>query len=307
MRPEIKSKWREVQGIRVHYLTAGESGSPVLLLHGGGRDSGCLTYRQTMGPLAEHHRVFALDWPGYGESDTPDLPYSNGCYVDFLGRFMDSLGLKSASLVGLSLGGGASLGLALQCPERVDKLVLVDSYGLGQELILPAVSYRFIRSSLLYRSMERVMDSTRPMVRLTLGITVIHDRRRLGRDVIERVWRQVNRPGAGRAWRVFQTNEVSPQGLRTNYVTQLGQVRVPTLIVHGDHDRVLPVAWARRAHKLIPNSRLRVIPDCGHWPPVEKPEVFNEAVVEFLAEDAGESRVLNLGMADSSDGLQLFH
>jgi len=96
-----------------------------VLLHGGGIDSASFTYSNIIGPLAEEHRVFAPDWPGYGHSDKPDLDYTMGFYVDFLGRLMDALDLERASLVGLSMGGGAALRFALRSPERVEKLVLV--------------------------------------------------------------------------------------------------------------------------------------------------------------------------------------
>ena len=131
MENNIEDGWVEVDGLRVHCLKAGEGDVPVLLLHGGGYDSASLSYKHGIGPISEHHRVFAPDWPGYGESDKPEMQYSTEYYVDFLGRLMDALGLETASLVGISMGGAIALGFSLRSPQRVDKLVLVDSYGLG--------------------------------------------------------------------------------------------------------------------------------------------------------------------------------
>ena len=106
-----KTIWLEVEGLRVRCLTAGASGSPVLLLlHGGGIDSAGFSYKYAIEPLARSHRVFAPDWPGYGESDKPDVEHTIEFYAAFLGGLMDALQLQRASLVGLSLGGGAVLG-----------------------------------------------------------------------------------------------------------------------------------------------------------------------------------------------------
>jgi pimeloyl-ACP methyl ester carboxylesterase len=125
-----KTIWLEVEGLRVRCLTAGASGSPVLLLHGGGIDSAGFSYKYAMEPLARSHRVFAPDWPGYGESDKPDVEHTIEFYAAFLGGLMDALQLER----GISPGGGAVLGFALRSPQRVEKLVLVDSYGLGDEV-----------------------------------------------------------------------------------------------------------------------------------------------------------------------------
>src|SRR5438270_10731271 len=92
--------WLEVDGLRIGCLTAGASGPPVLLLHGGGIDSARFSYKHAIEPLSRDRRVFAPDWPGYGESDKPDVEHTTGFYASFLGLLMDALGLERAGLVG---------------------------------------------------------------------------------------------------------------------------------------------------------------------------------------------------------------
>jgi pimeloyl-ACP methyl ester carboxylesterase len=99
-------------------------------------DSASLSYEQSIGPISQYHRVFAPDWPGYGQSDKPKVKDSTEYYVDILGYLMDTLGLEKASLVGISMGGAISLGFSLRWPQRVEKLVLVGSHGLGKEKCL---------------------------------------------------------------------------------------------------------------------------------------------------------------------------
>jgi pimeloyl-ACP methyl ester carboxylesterase len=145
----IRDGWIEVEGLRIHCLTAGKTDAAVLLLHGGGYDSASLSYKQSIGPISQHHRVIAPDWPGYGQSDKPKVRYSTEYYVDFLGQLMDALGLEKASLVGISMGGAISLGFSLRWPRRVEKLVLVDSHGLGREVPGRVMSFVMVRLPLL--------------------------------------------------------------------------------------------------------------------------------------------------------------
>ncbi|MBC7264059.1 MAG: alpha/beta fold hydrolase [Chloroflexi bacterium] len=284
METKVQEKWVEVEGLRIHYLRAGEQGSPVLLLHGGGLDCASLSYRLSIGPISQHHRVFAPDWPGYGESDQPKVEYSTEYYVHFLGRLMDALGLERASLAGLSMGGGIALGFSLESPHRVEKLVLVDSYGLGSEVPWPAISYLVVWMPLLYEMTYAVMRRSRWMVRLSLQ-NLVCNRRVVTDDLVDEVYRLVKKPGVEKAFRSFQRSEARWNGLRTNFVDRLPELAVPTLILHGEKDRLVPVSWAERAHSLISGSELRVFPECGHWLVREKTEEFNRAVLEFLGKD----------------------
>ena len=279
-----RSEWIEVEGLRTHCLMAGRSGSPVLLLHGGGYYSASLSYGPSIGPISQSHRVFAPDWPGYGESDKPDSDYTTECYEGFLGHLMDGLGLEKASLVGISMGGAISLGFSLRSPQRVEKLVLVDSHGLGKEVPGRVVSYAMVRLPLLNGLVWAAMGRSRRMVGWSLR-TVLHDTQAVGSSFADDVFREAKRPGAGRAWRSWQRSEICLGGYRTNFVDELHTLAVPTLILHGEEDRYVPVSWARRAHRLIRDSTLSVLPQCGHWLTREKSSEFDRAVLGFLARD----------------------
>jgi pimeloyl-ACP methyl ester carboxylesterase len=275
--------WIEVEGLRIHCLMAGHTEAPpVLLLHGGGYDSAHLSYRPSIESICQYYRVFAPDWPGYGESDKPRISYSTGYYVDFLGHFMDALGLEKASLVGISMGGAISLGFSLRWPQRVEKLVLVDSHGLGKEVPGRVVSYVMVRLPLLNKLMWAVLGRSRRMVRWSLR-TVFHDPQAVTSGLVDEVFQAAKKPGVGDAWRTWQRNEIEWSGLRTNFVDRLHTLTVPTLILHGEEDRYVPVSWARRAHASIRDSELHVFPRCGHWLTLERPTEFNRRVLEFLA------------------------
>ena len=167
-----RSAWIEVDGLWTHYLPAEEAGSPVLHLHGGGLDSASLSWKYTIGPITRQRRVFAPDWPGFGRSDSPRTPWAIQNYITFLGHFVERVGLDRASLVGISLGGAIAIGFALRSPERVAKLVLVDSYGLGGEVpggwTAYLAAYLFVRLPLVTELMWTVLGRSRRLARKTL-------------------------------------------------------------------------------------------------------------------------------------------
>ena len=273
--------WADVNGIRVHCLTSGGAGPAVVLLHGGGIDSASFTYVHLIAPLADGRRVFAPDWPGYGRSDKPDLDYTMDFYIDFLGHLMDELGLGKVSIVGISMGGGAALGFALRSPQRVEQLVLVDSYGLGSEVPWGHLGYLMVRAPLVDKLTYALLRRSRAMVRWSF-YGLVHDRRKVTEGMVGETARLLEDPKAGRAWASFQKSEVGWGGLRTDFSKRLGALTVPTLLVHGAQDRAVPLAWARRAHGRIPDGELRVFPECGHLPPRERPEEFAGVVERFL-------------------------
>ena len=282
MQKTVKDGWAEVEDLRIHYYTSGERrGAPVLLLHGGGYDCASLSYKHATGPISEHRRVLAPDWPGYGQSDKPKMEYTTEYYVGFFERLMDALGLEKANLVGISMGGAVSLGFSLRSPQRVEKLALVDSHGLGGEVPGGVASHALVRLPLLNRLVWAGLKRNRSMVRASLE-TTFYDPRIVTEALVEEVHQLVKKPGAGRAWRSWQENEIGWEGLRTNFVERLQELAMPTLILHGAEDKYVPVSWARRAHTLIDNSELNVFPRCGHWLTLERPKEFNRAVLEFL-------------------------
>ena len=277
----VQDRWVEVDGLQIHYLKAGEGDAPVLLLHGGGYDSASLSYKHIIGPISEHRRVFAPDWPGYGESDKPKMEYTTEYYVGLLGHLMDTLGLEKANLVGISLGGAVSLGFSFRSPQRVEKLVLVDSHGLGGEVPGGVASEALVRLPLLNKLVWAALKRSRKMVEWSLQ-TVLYDPHAITGDLVEEVYQLAKKPGAGRAWRSWQKNEIGREGLRTNFVERLPTLAVPTLIFHGAEDKYVPVSWALRAHTLLKDSELQVFPRCGHWLTLERPGEFNRAVLVFL-------------------------
>ena len=277
----ITHKWIEVQNLRIHCLVAGETGSPVVLLHGVGVDSASLSWGLTLGPLAENQRVIAPDLPGYGQSDKPEAQYSTDFYIDFLVHWLDAMQLQKVSLVGLSMGGAIALGFALRYPDRVEKLVPVDPYGIMPRVAWHKLSYLIVISplnDLSYWFFKR----SKSMVRWTLLSSLISSPDRLSEELLTECYQAVQDPGMGKAWSSYQHDEITWTGLRTNYTDRLHEITAPTLFINGEKDQAVPVKYAKRAHELVKNSQLYVISECKHWPQRDKTEEFNRVVTEFL-------------------------
>ena len=279
---EITEAFIDVAGNRIHYLTAGQTGPVVVLLHGGGIDSARLSWELLMPELAVTHRVVAPDFPGFGESDKPDAPYSMDYYVRFLGDFLRAMRIEKVRLAGISMGGGVALGFTLEHPECVEKLVLVDSYGLQRAAPMHKISYLFMLvpgintlSWSMMRNRSALRASLKALLRRSGALT---------EELVEKAMAEVLRPDAGKAWKAFQKSEVLWSGLRTSYMERVKEISIPVLIVHGTQDNLVPRDASQEAHVRIPGSRLHWVDGAGHWPQRDHPKDFNRAVSRFLNE-----------------------
>jgi len=268
----VKDTWLEVDGLRIHSFVAGETGSPVMLLHGGGLDSALLSWGKVIGPLSGHHRIFAPDLPGYGQSDHPAIQYTMDYYITFLAHLLDALHLERVSLVSLSLGGGIALGFALRFPARVEKLVLVAPYGILDKVSAHKLGYLFVRLPYLDELSYWLVGRSRGLVRWTLLAGLIYNPRLLSPEIVEEVYRVAREPGAGKAFISFQRSEVLWNGLRSNFIDRLHEITAPTLLIRGSADAAVPLSQVQRAHDLIKGSELYIMQECRHWPRARNPK-----------------------------------
>jgi pimeloyl-ACP methyl ester carboxylesterase len=280
---EIHTNITSVHGLRVQYYSAGTGGTPVVMLHGGGTDSALLSWRMAIPALAENHRFYAPDWPGYGGSESLREPFTYERMLDWLAALMDHWDLARASLVGISMGGGGALGYALEHPERVDRLVLVDSYGLQRKVRYHLLSYWMVQADWMMNASWSLIQRSRSMTRWSLS-SIFANRRNISEDLVDEVFAAVQDPSAQRTFNQFQKSEVLKDGLRTCLMDRLGDIRAPALVIHGEHDTLVPLADSREAARRISNAQFEIIPGAGHWPMREKPDQFNRLVANFLTE-----------------------
>ncbi|MDO5534719.1 MAG: alpha/beta hydrolase [Propionibacteriaceae bacterium] len=279
----------------VSYLTwqptAPPVGPPVVLLHGGGVDNAWLSWGRLGASLAEAgHRVYAPDHPGYGDSPLPPWQHTQERLVAYVGEVLDALGLDEVVLGGLSLGGGLTLGHALEHPDRVRRLMLFGSYGLADhQMDGPAAKVGNALSWALVRTgaMERIMrgaGTNRRLMRMSLR-DIVRNPAEFTPELFDAVLAETTRPDAFTAFGQWQRDQILPGRLRTNYAPRLGEIHQPTLIVHGTHDSGVPVARAREAAAALPDATLLVVDGAGHWVQRDRPDIVEPVVLDFLSGD----------------------
>jgi pimeloyl-ACP methyl ester carboxylesterase len=274
----IQDQYTKVNSINTRYWSAGTQGSPIILLHGGG--SSIEVWEQNIQALAHRHRVFAFDMVGTGLSDKPAVTYSLDYQLQFLKAFLDMLDIQTASLIGNSMGGGIALRFALEFPERVGKLGLISSFGLGREI---DITDRLLAA---FPAIAKWVPPSRRVVRMVLK-SCVYDPRSVPEAWIELNYRRFNLPGQKEALISLLVANLDFWGVRREVfspiVQHLDRINIPTLIIWGKQDSITPVAHAYVAAQKIFNSHLHVFERCGHWAQVEYPENFNRLVLEFLA------------------------
>lgn len=267
---------------RVSSLTAGpDKARACLLLHGGGTDNAELSWSETIPVLAaQGFRVYAPDHPGYGHSPLPGWQITTANLVRYVQELIEALGLEELVVCGLSMSGAMAIGLTLEQPSAVKRLVLVGTYGVQDRTLAHLLSYVAVRlpgvpalTSLAAKSPWMVRQLLRPIVR---------EKSRLTPELVEQVRTVLRHGDTQRAFNQWQRSEVTRTGTLTNYTHQLRDIYQPTLIVHGSHDATVPVAAAQRAADRLPNARLAIVDGAGHWTQRDQPERFHEVLLEFL-------------------------
>lgn len=267
-----------IHGHAVGYRQAG-SGPVLLLLHGIAGSSAA--WRAVMPALAGQYTVVAPDFMGHGNSAKPMGDYSLGAHAAGVRDLMGVLGISRATVVGQSFGGGVAMQLAYQHPERCERLVLVDSGGLGRE-----VSW-FLRLFALPGA-ELVMPVLFPPFVRSGGEAVsrfLYDRGFRSARAAEmwRAYASLTESANRRAFVRTLRSVIDPGGQAVSAMDRIYlAASMPTLIVWGDCDEIIPVSHAHHAHQAIPGSRLEILEGAGHFPHVEQPERFVEVLVDFL-------------------------
>ena len=276
-------RYVDVEGVRTRYWLAGEGGLPVVLIHGLG--AAAEIWQFNIDALASRHRVYVPDLPGYGRTGEPEqMNYSPEGYSRFLMGFMNSLGMGRAALVGHSLGGGVALRAVLDHPELVERLILVNSAGLGREVSLP-----LRMASLPF--FERVFVKPPLWVFKRFLRRLVYDPAVITPEFARLYYELFFQPKTIHAFAEILRAICTLRGARPGIVEPirkgLGTIRTPTLVIWGRQDRILPSSQAFDAAARIPGARLHVFEHCGHMPNVEYPEEFNRLVLEFLDEGKG--------------------
>lgn len=260
----MTADWREEQinigGSEIHFLKGGV-GEPLLILHGAGGHRGWLKYNEA---LARRFTLYVPSHPGYDKSERPSWLETISDMASFYLWFLDELKLDSVRLMGFSMGGWIAAEMAVMCPHNLERLVLVDPVG-----IKPTDGEI---ADVFLISPEEVMElgffdpGQAPEWDALYGRSLTDEEKQV---------QESNREMAVRlCWKPYMHDPRLPSLLQ--------RVKVPSLIVWGRQDRIVPLNCGELYQKAIPDSKLSVIDNCGHSPQIEKPDEFVRTVMDFL-------------------------
>jgi pimeloyl-ACP methyl ester carboxylesterase len=258
-----------VFGQEIAYYDVG-TGPTLVLVHGFATQAR-FDWGNAILPLSKHHRVIALDQIGWGNSDKPAIDYSIQTFVDFLGEFLRTLKVEKFDLAGESLGGWIVANYAMQTLSagntgpyalpKPEKLILSDAAG-----------HHSLHSSAPAPVQGTLADAA--------GIEIVfYDKTRVTPEFIRAAWAMKMKANDGNTQRLLRAN---PKLSEEVVEGKLDRITIPTLVVWGAEDAIVPLADGQDYAAKIPHARLVVVPQSGHCPAAEKPEAFVAAVEEFL-------------------------
>ena len=253
MANNIQSKRIKVGGLDIHYLSGGE-GDPLVVIHGG--SEGAIAWAENMAELSGSYTVYVPDLPGFGSSQPIEGDYYIPELVEFVDNFSHSLGLKSFHLMGHSLGGGVALSYALRFPHKIKKLVLISSLCLGREI---ALWVRFLSNSEICRGIGGAVMAILRGVKWVVG--------KLFATVVFVM--PLSKFSMSLGTKITTITEQT-----TVLIHRLSEIMVPTLVIWGAKDPIVPARQAYAAAELIPDCQVKVFEDCGH-------SVYRERIQEF--------------------------
>jgi 2-hydroxy-6-oxonona-2,4-dienedioate hydrolase len=276
---QLVEKTVEVQELSTRYLVAGE-GPPMVLLHGVGTSAG--EWSWVLPELARSHRVYALDLPGYdGSFEPPD--YAPAFTASFIGSFLDAVGVESAVVVGNSFGGLVALHLALSEPARVSALILSDSAGLDRTVNPALATLSFPRMGQMATALAKTPPGAAQRA-LSRALLLFARPWQIPLKWVKDQYKLAQLPNFTEATLATLRSTVGPAGQREVLLDKLPRLQMPTLIVWGIEDRVIPYGQAQDALARLQKGSLELISNCGHLPHVEQPKRFVSILGDFLGD-----------------------
>lgn len=270
------SHFADIDGVRIHYQDKG-TGTALVLMHG--LSSSTYSWKDVFEPLSKSFHVIAVDLKGHGFSGKPDGDYTRRAQAVLVMHLLDQLKIEKAWLAGNSMGGEIALNIALQSPQRVEGLILIDSAGVnvpGNASLTPA----YTRIPVVGRILVALAMTSDKLVRQSLEKS-FYDDTQVTAERVAAYYRPLRtRGGQLAAFRAREQFEQFP------IETDLGKVNAPALIIWGAEDPVFPPAAGRKMNSLIRKSTLVIFEKCGHQPQEELPERVVDELMRFIQESS---------------------
>ncbi len=263
-------EYEVIGGIKTHFHRAG-SGKPVIFIHGSGPGvSAWANWRLNLPFFAENgFEVFAPDIVGFGYTERPkDFKYTHENRVKHIVDFIKHFGFREVNIVGNSMGGAIALAVALEIPQRIEKLVIMGSVGVKFPITNGLATIWGYKPSV--ENMRKVIEllSSNPSV--------------VGEDLVRIRYEASIQPGFQETYEKMFSPPYQKHIDEMDVEDRLSEIKAPVLVIHGKLDKVIPYQISIRIFEKLPNAELHIFGDCGHWTQIEKKDEFNELVKDFL-------------------------
>ena len=271
----VSSRKVKISGVDVHFVEAGK-GPSILFLHGLG--GSCRDWSANLPAFASSYRVIALDFPGFGESDKPEVQYSIEWLTDVVEKFLQEQEIDQVNLVGHSMGGVVALNVASQPKSRVKKLSITDAVGIGDksEFLAYAMSKKIMGPDTEWEPVENLLKS---QFRAMADDLIEKQKPQTARELFE----SLKIPITGQPLlRMTPEVQMIASTFDFDIRPKLASIRQPTLILWGAKDPVASTQDASLLQREIPSSILILFPDSGHSPMMQHPSRFNQELGKFL-------------------------
>lgn len=283
----------DLNGDRVAYRDEG-AGEVLLLIHGMGGNSN--NWRAMIPALSKKYRVIAPDLLGHGQTAKPRGDYSLGAFAVWLRDFLDALGIPRATIVGHSLGGGIAMQFAHQHRDYCERLILISSGGLGNE-----VNRALRLASLPGSGVLLQLASAKPVIKARMAVSALGNRD--GSDLSHHWEAHAALSNRENRQAFLRTLRAVVDG-RGQAVCALNRLHLhadrPVMIITGDQDPVIPVAHAYDAHQAMPHSRMHIIPGVAHHPHTESADTVVRLIEDFIGSDKDHANTAAVSLADWS-------
>jgi pimeloyl-ACP methyl ester carboxylesterase len=273
-RPEIQYEtFRKINGLNIHVSAVG-NGIPVVLIHG--FMGMAYDWRFNVKELGKHFSVFALDLPGFGDSDKPlDFDYTSNGYAEFMAYFLDAYRIERAVLIGNSMGGQIALMACFKWPKRVAGLVLIDSGGYPHSVVF--LPFRLLKTPVIGEISMALINRT--IIKTMLRKGIYFDGSFATDEVINNYYGVYSTVNAKKLPPIIIRRIMKDEA----YVSsRLNKIKCPTLIIWGAEDKVISPSRAEMFRNDISDSSVVMIPKAGHMPQVEKAKPVNKAIIDFI-------------------------
>lgn len=262
--------------VRVYKKGIGEK--KLLLLHGAGCDSAMLSWRETMERLYyDDYTVYAPDLPGYGDSERAENLAGSEFYQKYalaLCELCNAFDLQDFTLVGLSMGAAIAVRFALDEPDWVRQLVLVDPWGVTRRMPFHRFMYRYLKKETHMRFWYGLMAKSRFLTKWMVGHSLIGDKAKITPELVSEVWEACRREDAYKSMHDYQISSITKKECVPNYEKDWAHLPMPVIFIQGENDPLVQAEDVQRAAKLVPVGKYYELEGCKHWSVREKPEEF---------------------------------